>query len=165
MRQRKGGTPVFEVVGDTVVVKEGYEDFLKKGYGEEKEGYLVLSWYEALYLSEKGKLSLPQDFLEKIREEKVLERYHVYKDLRERGYVAKTGFKFGTHFRVYPRGKKPGEAHTRYVVQVVKEDEILTPENLARLVRVATTVRAELVLAFVDAEHDITYYKISRIGL
>jgi len=33
----------------------------------------------------------------------------VYRDLRERGFVVKTGYKFGFDLRVYPRGKKPGE--------------------------------------------------------
>ncbi len=27
-----------------------------------------------------------------------------YRDLRNRGFIVKSGFKFGTHFRVYERG-------------------------------------------------------------
>ncbi len=157
-----------EVHGGRVVVRKNYEELMKKGFGEEKEEGLVLSLYEALYLAERGKLDLdPAEFLKycEAQDKRFYTKYVVFRDLRERGYVVKTGFKFGTHFRVYPRGKKPGEAHTKYVVHVVTEEDVFEPCEVARMVRLAVSIRTELVLAFVDSENDITYYKINRVGM
>ena len=37
--------------------------------------------------------------------------YDVYADWRSKGYVIKTGFKFGTHFRIYFPGRTAGQGH------------------------------------------------------
>ena len=68
--------------------------------------------------------------------------YEVYRDLRNRGLVVKSGFKYGTHFRVY---EKTVNEHSRYLVHVVSEREEL--QKLSRAVRVAHGVRKELLLA------------------
>ncbi len=159
-----------KVLDNRVLVEEGYEHLKEKGFGEEREEGLVLSLYEAFYLLQKGKLVLDmgeEAFLRHASsvEEQFLARYAVFKDIRDRGYVVRTGFKFGTHFRVYPRGKKPGEAHTQYVVYVLSEEQRFEPADIARLVRVATGIRTKLLFAMVDSENDVVYYKIERVGL
>ncbi len=164
-----------ELLGNRVLVREGYGSLVERGFGEKKEEGLVLSLYEAAYLLERGKLEVlkegePLDFHAFLRhaegvDKNFLVKYTVFRDIRDRGYVIKTGFKFGTHFRVYPRGKKPGEAHTQYVVQVITEEDVLEPNDLSRMVRVATGIRTKLVLAFVDSENDVVYYKVERISL
>lgn len=66
-----------------------------------------LDAFETLYLLKKGILSIPNSNLKKILShcEKQIhffeEMYDVYEDWREKGFVIKTGFKFGSHFRVY----------------------------------------------------------------
>ena len=162
------------MLGKRVLVPEGYSELVQKGYGERKSEGLVLSLYEAAYLLEKGKLDVFKDgkqlkleeFLgEAEREEpEFFIRYNVFKDMRDRGYVIKTGFKFGTHFRVYPRGKKPGEAHTEFTVQVMPEEKRLEVTDISRLVRLARAIRTRLVLAVVDSENEIVYYEIKRIS-
>ncbi|HIQ09905.1 MAG TPA: tRNA-intron lyase, partial [Euryarchaeota archaeon] len=92
-----------EMLGKRVLVPEGYSELVQKGYGERKSEGLVLSLYEAAYLLEKGKLDVFKDgkqlkleeFLgEAEREEpEFFIRYNVFKDMRDRGYVIKTGFK------------------------------------------------------------------------
>ncbi len=164
-----------ELLGNRVVVARDYDELAKKGFGEVKKEGLVLSLYEACYLLERGKLKIkltgeeidPEEFRRRAEEvdRNFLVKYTVYRDIRDRGYVIKTGFKFGTHFRVYPRGKKPGEAHTEYVVQVVTEEDVLEPNDISRMVRVATGIRTKLLLAFVDSENDVVYYKVERINL
>ena len=47
-------------------------------------------------------------------------RYMVFSDLRERGLVVKTGFKYGTHFRVYQ--SSPDDCHARYLVHAMTDD-------------------------------------------
>ena len=89
-------------------------------------------------------------------------KYLVYSDLRSRGYVVKTGLKFGAHFRVYERGKTPGEEHSLYLVHAIPEGSKLTPADLARAVRLAHSVRKRMLFAVVDDEGDITYYSLTR---
>jgi len=136
-------------------------------------GKLQLSPVEALYLIDSGKASVMGDEGKKLNfkalAEKYIEtdpelmlKYAAYSDLRSRGYVIKTGLKFGAHFRVYERGEKPGEAHSKFLVQAIPEGYKITPTELARAVRLAHSVKKKIYWAVVDDESDITYYSISR---
>ena len=163
-----------EMLDKRVLLTEGYSELVQRGYGEKRSGGLVLSLYEAAYLLEKGKIKVAKDgkeltleefFREAEREEpEFFIRYAVFKDIRERGYVIKTGFKFGTHFRVYPRGKKPGEAHTEFTVQAIPEEKRLEITDISRMVRLARAIRTRLVLGIVDSENEIVYYEVKRIN-
>ncbi len=97
------------------------------------------------------------------------EKYVVFADLRERGLVVKTGFKFGCDFRVYRRGvavkrgpKRPGE-HTKWIVYVVPEDYTCAFQELSRAVRLAHSIRARMLWAVVDNEQNVTYYEVLRL--
>lgn len=163
-----------EMLGKRVLITEGYSELVQRGFGEKKPEGLVLSLYEAAYLLERGKISITKDGKELTVEEFFREaeqeepefyvRYAVFRDIRDRGFVIKTGFKFGTHFRVYPRGKKPGEAHTEFTVQVMPEEKRLEITDISRMVRLARAIRTRLVLAVVDSENEIVYYEIKRIS-
>lgn len=137
-------------------------------------GKLQLAPVEALYLLDGGKIrvldreakktikfrKLSAKFAE--RDPDLMLKYLVYSDLRSRGYIVKTGLKFGAHFRVYERGEKPGEAHSKYIVHALPEGCRLTPTELARAVRLAHSVRKTILWAVVDDEGDITYYSLAR---
>jgi tRNA-intron endonuclease len=79
--------------------------------------------------------------------------YEVYEDWREKGYVIKTGFKFGTHFRVYFPGAKPMETgekewtHSKHVIHVFPKDSKMLISEWARAIRVAHSVRKTFILA------------------
>ncbi|MBI4043327.1 MAG: tRNA-intron lyase [Candidatus Diapherotrites archaeon] len=149
------------------------DQLLTAGFGERKERELVLDNREALYLVEKGRLEVEGkegigltfgELLKAFsREKHFYTIYMVFKDLRERGFVARTGFKFGFDLRVYPRGKKPGEAHSDFVVHVQKQEERCSFPELSRLARMAGTLHTRLLLAVVDAENDVNYYQIARV--
>lgn len=142
----------------------------QRGYGKRVQGRLELSLLEALFLLEResievleeGRECAPGDILRKVKEEEFMLRYRVYKDLRERGYIVKTGFKFGAHFRVYDRGESIKE-HSRYLVHAVKESETLCFPELSRAVRLAHGVKKTMVFAVVDEEGDVTYYRVERM--
>lgn len=95
-------------------------------------------------------------------------KYRVYEDLRNRGLLARTGFKFGTHFRVYGRGvrlvkgPKKRKEHTKWIVHAVPETFNCSFPELARAVRLAHNIRAKMLWAVVDKEGDVTYYEIIR---
>lgn len=97
------------------------------------------------------------------KDKRFFSKLAVFRDLRDKGFCVKTGFKFGFDFRVYPRGKKPGQAHTQFVVNVSNQNDKNSMTELSRMVRLSGNIRTELVMAVVDAENDINYYKMERI--
>lgn len=165
------------VMEERIIVNESElkEELKSKKYGEEKEEELVLSPEEALYLKEKrknftikdptgkelGKEELKKQFTQRNKE--FPRKYTVYKDLKDRGFCVKTGFKFGSHFRVYKRGEKPGEGHAKWLVHAIPEEYQCSFPELSRAVRLAQNVRKTMIYALVDKERDITYYQIKRI--
>ena len=135
-------------------------------------GSLELTLIEALYLVKKDKLEIKKnnkklsfDKLMNYGEEQNPEigiLFKAYSDLRERGHIVKTGFKFGTHFRIYEHGSKMGEDHSTFLVHVIPEHYEFTATEFSRMIRLAHSVRKKLWLAVVDSEGDLTYYQIER---
>ena len=101
-------------------------------------------------------------------DKRFVERYRVYEDLRERGLLVRTGFKFGCDFRVSERGvqlkkgPKSAKEHTKWIVFCVPEDFTMSFQELSRSVRLAHNIRARMLWAVVDNEGDCTYYQITR---
>jgi tRNA splicing endonuclease len=78
--------------------------------------------------------------------------YQVYEDWRLRGYVLKTGFKFGTHFRLYLPGASPARTpdewiHSKHVVHAFPRTEKMVISEWARAIRVAHSVKKTFILA------------------
>jgi tRNA-intron endonuclease len=159
-----------ELSGDLIIVREGNIAKIheKSHYGNMTEDGLELSLIEALYLMEKGKLEVNIDsddvtiekLIKLIRGQGSFTNYIVFKDLRNRGYIVKTGFKYGSEFRLYERGKSPGDGHSNYLVKVASENSKFMMSDLSSYVRVAHGVNKKLLFAVVDDENDITYYNV-----
>jgi len=127
-------------------------------YKAEKRGCLgKLDIYEALFLSKHASLTL-QNSTSKKAHAAALKRhpyfnqlYEVYEDWRLNGFILKTGFKFGTHFRIYFPGATPlkekGWVHSQHVLQVFPKNCSLIISEWARAIRVAHSVRKTFVLA------------------
>ncbi len=139
-------------------------------FGEVKDKKVYYSFIEALYLLERGKITVYHKG-KKLNFDKLLElasnaepnfftRYCVFKDMRNRGYIIKTALKFGADFRVYDRGIKPGEDHAKWVLFPVYETSSLTWHEFAAKNRVAHSTNKNLLIAIVDEEGDVTYYEI-----
>ena len=78
--------------------------------------------------------------------------YQVYEDWRLRGYVLKTGFKFGTHFRLYLPGASPSRdqdewIHSKHVIHVFPRRAKMIISEWARAIRVAHSVKKTFILA------------------
>lgn len=159
----------------------------ESGFGkpqpEEKPDRVELELVEATYLIEKSKLKA---YVKTDKKKKFLDfreimeigaknanlfhpSFIVYRDLRDRGYLCKTAFKFGAVFRVYERGvqlkrgpKAPFE-HTKFVVQPVAEEAAFSLPEMSRAVRLAHNIRATFVWAVIDKDNDVTYYQITRL--
>ncbi|WP_456321680.1 tRNA-intron lyase [Palaeococcus sp. (in: euryarchaeotes)] len=142
----------------------------KRYYGEIIEGKLFLSLIEAAYLMEWGKirvfdgdreLSFRELFNMGREKDKQFDlKFLVYRDLRKRGYIVKTALKYGSHFRVYRKGM---EEHADWLVWVVSESQRMYPNDLTARVRVAHGVRKNMIMAVVDEDNDVVYYKIERV--
>jgi tRNA-intron endonuclease len=169
-----------EIVGEEIVAWKNLEEIYDLGcYGKILDDRLVLSPVEALHLIERKRLVVKEK-KKKLKKKKFFERaceldeefpqkYAVYKDLRERGFLVRTGFKFGTHFRVYERGvklkkgPKSAKEHTKWIVHAIPERFQCSYAELSRAVRLAQNIRTHLIWAVVDEEGSTTYYEIIRI--
>src|SRR3989338_1374771 len=103
------------LTGSKVLVEDkSFQDFLtSKGFGERKEQF-SLSLNESLFLLEQKKIKI-KDSKNKIvsfdsllrqasKNKSFFDSFIVFKDLKSKGFVVKTGLKFGFSFRVYPKG-------------------------------------------------------------
>lgn len=143
----------------------------KSHFGNLIDNRIELSLIEAAFLLEKGKINIFHDekeytlneFITLLKEKDLYIKYSVFRDLRNRGYIVKTGYKYGTEFRLYGRGKSPGDGHSEYVVRIISENYDLNIMDFSSYVRVAHGVNKKLMLAVVDEEGDITYYNVEWI--
>ena len=167
-----------QLIGTRIIIRDDEElcdDLDKRGFGERRAKELLLAPEEALYLKDKRKAFKIIDYRKKAvsfdslvrrfsrADKNFAMKYLVYRDMKDRGFCVKTGFKFGSHFRVYSRGDKPGQGHAMWLLHVVPEEYICEFPVLSRAVRLAQNVRKKMIYSVVDREGDITYYKIDRI--
>jgi tRNA-intron endonuclease len=142
-------------------------------YGSRVGGRLELSLLEATYLTRSGQLSVrdaksgrsvPLEKLERRArrlDPRFFERLAAYRDLRGRQLVVKTGFKYGAHFRAYPRN--PTSAHARYLIQAVPAEHVAAWPEIAGGVRVAQGVRKEFLVAGVHADARVRFLSLERV--
>jgi tRNA-intron endonuclease len=162
-------------LGDRVLVIDEEEadslhssEFFGKFIGEG----LQLSLLEAAYLLENKALLLRDpknsrkiNYEQFIRKAKKIQpdfatRLNVYKDLKAKGLIVKTGFKYGTHFRVY-KGD-PEKEHALYLVHAVSTTYHSTWPEISRAVRLAHGVKKELLLGRAHKEKS-EYMSLKRM--
>ena len=150
------------VLDDEVSAKDLYEKYWLGQFGTYKAAHRgkigKLDIYETIYLMKHGGLRLKNaksDEVIKVANERIKyfdDMYSVYEDWRSRGYVIKTGFKFGTHFRLYFPGASPvreGDEwmHSRHVIHVFSRKSKMLISEWARAIRVAHSVKKTFILA------------------
>ncbi|VVB59528.1 tRNA-splicing endonuclease [uncultured archaeon] len=143
------------------------KEFFGKPLGE----VLQLSLVEALYLLERGVLEIQTNDGKLLSEKKCVnlmeklqpdieQRLMVFKDLKQRGLLVKTGFKFGAHFRAYTM--QPDKAHAEFLIHVVEKGFTSIWAEISRAVRLAHSVNKEFVFARIDNQ-TINYVKLGRL--
>ncbi len=166
--------PVGILIKKEVIIdneKEASSLYNRGKFGTLEKNKLILSLIEALYLMEKNAIKIidykrknmsVKSFIQRASkaEPKFYIRYLVYKDIRSRGYITKTAFKYGADFRVYERGGEPGKTHAPWILYAVSESETFDWRKFAAMNRVAHSVRKKLLVGIVDDEGDVTYYEI-----
>ena len=150
-----------------------------------KDKRLLLSFVEAAYLMKEGlleidaappKLKTFERFIEYAStiEDDFGDKYMVYEDLMGKGLMVKTGFKFGSHFRVY---KAMQQKHSSYLIHVLHNEHVFSMPELSRAVRLAHGVKKRMIFVQLFRErlvkndtHDkidqkIRYIDIGRMKL
>lgn len=161
-----------------VVVWDDPEKVYEPNYfGKKRSNRLELNLLEAVYLQSRGLLEVeknggevdPEELWEVAEREdrEFEEKYEIYEDLRNKGFLVRSGFKFGTHFRVYDRGvelkrgQKSPDEHTKWVVHAVPAGFTWSYPELSRFVRLALNIRSKPTLGVVNKNKK--YYRIRRI--
>lgn len=166
------------IVKDKEILK-----YLKKDFEEETENknkkVIELSLIEGLYLVDKDLLEVYDkkklEFFEIVKkateitnDEKFYIKFLVYRDLRNKGYLVFSGYKFGADFRVYEptqESQKGQRVHSKYLVNVFPEERLFSCASLSGDVRLTRGVNKDLIYAIVNADNEIIYYKIEKIKM
>ena len=167
------------ILDDRVICWEPPADLYERGfYGQrlDRDGdALGLSLLEAAHLVDRGVLEIDggvaavREHGRAVEGDRFDRRLAVYRDLRRRGVVPKTGFKFGADFRTYEAVEHVDElGHSELLVRVLPADAALSPRDLSLDVRLAHGVRKRMVFALVgdrgdDGGEDITWRSVSRL--
>ncbi|MCL2608012.1 MAG: tRNA-intron lyase [Methanomassiliicoccaceae archaeon] len=158
-----------KLIKDRVFVFDGTPSMHTGGaFGKMTDGVLQLSLIETCYLmskgimdviSENGNMSADgmMEFGRAAQDEFDL-RFKAFSDMRDNGLVVKTGFKYGTHFRVYE--KHPDSCHARFLVHSVDGSRTLMWPEISRAVRLAHGVKKEML--FCRAKDGAEYLEFKR---
>lgn len=166
--------PSFEAIltGKSAMVRVPAHSGLEQaGYGKRLDAErLMLAPVELLYLMGKGTILVkkgsepisPEEFLTLASEaDRELPLKHiVYAELRGHGFISRTGYKFGHHFRVYC-GKN---VHSDLLVHAVEKEAALPISVISRSVRMAHSVKKKMFFGAVHSS-GIQFVEFARIKL
>ena len=155
--------------GSRVEVKNG-EELAERGFGVQAGESLWLTLVEAAYLVDKGELRVVEggerrnigfeDLVKRASsmDNSFWQKLVVYTDLRDRGLRAQP--LEGTYLILAE--KKVREGERRYMVLCLEEGVRIGFRELEGYIRRALESRRELVLAIVDKDGNISYYKVEK---
>lgn len=101
----------------------------------------------------------------------------VYEDWRKSGYIVKTGFKFGAHFRIYFPGAGTGKdkwVHSKHILHVFPKSYSMLMSEWGRIIRLSQSVKKTFILGvpgmskddYDDAERaDLLLYHRTKDGV
>jgi len=184
----------FSVIEDEKTAAELFEVWWlgQRGvYKQERGSTLKLNFFETVLLSKhfglkvfdavKGRATNSEEIMDEISKRREFARtmYKAYEDWRMRGYIVKTGFKFGTHFRIYFPGASPMKSagdskwiHSKHVLHIFPKEEKMLISEWARAVRVAHGVKKTFILGmpklskkdYVDYPADFIAFRRKKQG-
>jgi tRNA-intron endonuclease, archaea type len=161
-------------LGDRAVVAdpEGTQTLRSVGYFGKLVGpRLQLSLLETAFLLKsglidvrRGKTDRPVSLRTLVREAGSIQpdfslRLRAFEDLTARGVIAKTGFKYGAHFRAYEGD--PDAHHAKYLVHVVPKGHRGAWPDISRAVRLAHGVKKQIL--FGEIGESVRYVKLERV--
>ena len=167
-----------------VIVDEEFKIYLplnlslslaESGYGFIEGNNLYLEPYEALYLLYKNKANIMKDgknisFEEAFnifssKTERLWERFIVYMTLREKNYIVRKGYGKEYDFLLYKKGSNYKEDYAKYIVTILREGLSIPIKKLDEMLDFARRMRKELVIAIIDGNGDVSFYKASKVKI
>ena len=164
-----------EIISDQTCIsdKNMIHELDLKGFGEIEKEKLLLKSFETLYLLytkrlilKKNKKQIDFDFFMntcQMIDNEILTKFLIYRDLRNRGYVVKDGFGFGSDFRVYERGHY-GEKGAKFLIFGLNEGQQEKMGNLQKKVEEITQMGKEPIIAVIERRGEVIYYKINKMN-
>ncbi len=139
---------------------------------------LSLDSYETLHLLERHKLEVFLDDASSALSPKTVARhfarhvpnfwrnYLVYKDLRNRGYVIRSGgMNEPFYFRQYPRGAIPDQTPYNTLILPLQEGSGFPLTDLDQIIQLSVATRKQLVFVLVDSLGEVSYVSVSEAKL
>ena len=162
------------IKNQTVILEPKLQQQLnQKGYGEMDQNKLLLKSFESLYLLFTGRLAIFRgkknvdfdSFLQicKKQDKDILTKFLVYRDLRNRGYTVKDGLGFGSDFRVYDKPYS-SKSSSKFLVFGLNEGKHEKISNLQKKIEEITKIDKEPIIAVVQRQGEIIYYKVLEIN-
>ena len=116
---------------------------------------------QCLTITRDGEPMTTEQFLNVAAEgRQIREKEQVFSDLRDKGYIPRTGYKFGHHYRVYS-GKK---THSEMLAHAIAPGASIPMSAVSRSVRLAHSVKKKMLFACIY-NTDIRYVEFARIKL
>ena len=158
----------------TIVINPKMQNILnERGFGESEKDTLILNSFETLYLLYNNKLELKKinknivfdELIQKYiqKNDDILTRFLLYRDLRTKGYVVKDGFGFGSDFRVYEKGTY-GQKDAKFLIFAFNEGTQQKIGKLYKNIHEITQMGKEPIIAVIERRGEIIYYKINKIN-
>jgi tRNA-intron endonuclease len=174
--QKPPKKPATESKANLLSTRVVSEDPFNDDFGISLGPFHELSLIEALYLIKKDRITVmdknenEDEDEKKINEKDLFEIgkkkqkdfeliYRGYESLRDLGYVPKTGFKYGTHFRVYDFSID--RIHAPYLAHCYPQKSRVRWSEISRASRLAHSVKKKILFTVVRDE--INYIKCERI--
>jgi tRNA-intron endonuclease len=160
--------------GVTISEQSNIDALSSRGYGTSENKVFTLTFYESLYLLDKGMLEVKGERDKAIDFQSLLRYYEaqndnawvnylVYRDLRSRGYVVREGFGGGIDFRIYERGAY-GKDIAPYLIMGTQEGKPLPVNDLAEVLGKCKSQKKELILAVINRRGEIVHYSVSPLS-
>jgi len=158
----------------TIVINPKMQNVLtERGFGESQNDTLILNSFETLYLLYNNKLELKKvnknivfdELIQKYiqKNDDILTRFLLYRDLRTKGYVVKDGFGFGSDFRVYEKGTY-GQKDAKFLIFAFNEGTQQKIGKLYKNIHEITQMGKEPIIAVIERRGEIIYYKINKMN-
>jgi tRNA-intron endonuclease len=160
--------------GVTISEQSNIDALSSRGYGTLENKVFTLTYYESLYLLDKGMLEIKdpngkaKDFqsllhIYEAKNDNAWVNYLVYRDLRSRGYVVREGFGGGIDFRIYERGTY-GKDTAPYLIMITQEGKPLSVNDLADALSKCKSQKKELILAVMNRRGEVVHYSVSPLS-
>ena len=160
--------------GVTISEQSNIDALSSRGYGTLENKVFTLTFYESLYLLDKGMLEIKdpngkaKDFQSLLhsyeaKNDNAWVNYLVYRDLRSRGYVVREGFGGGIDFRIYERGTY-GKDTAPYLIMITQEGKPQPVNDLADALSKCKSQKKELILAVMNRRGEVVHYSVSPLS-